>query len=659
VHRFDQQTAEAEWIASEIERIHLVDGVPLGRIGVLVRSKRRFLPEMSRSLERRRIAHDPPESRLAEQPAVRFVLDATAVAAGADVPSELDRAVRRILLGPLFRVSLGRLRDIERARAVDEIPWSQAIRALVPEGDALADLLDEPRWAAEWPVRRGFWHLWSSLPQIAELVSGTGRRRELRSWSSLAQVIDRWGERNPSVTLVDYRTLLDQEEFEARPLLSYTRPDEDRVTLTTLHQAKGLEFDVVFIADAVEGVFPDLRRRDSLLGVRHILRHDDLDTAGYLRFRLQEERRLAYTAMTRATKRVVWTATASGAEEGRGMPSRFLPLVAGAESLDGAITPVDTEARPVSRREAESHLRRILTDPARSAPERMAAASALANGPRWGLRETSTFHGVRRRGDDGGLVDAATLRLSPSQAESYERCPRRYALERRLKIGDATSIYAEFGTLVHDVLEAAEHAAFERGEPRSSLDEALGLLADRFDHATFGGPPFSHAWHARGVDLLRRLYDVWPEGGHVVALERELHLRIADVPWVGYADRIEETSGRIKIVDYKTTRNPPTLEQAARSIQLGFYLAAAAADPDVTSHGTPVAAEMWYPAKESRSLTTRSFDTARAGDVMATMVAITEGIRDERFDPVVSEECDRCPVRQVCPKWPQGGEDFS
>ncbi len=95
-------------------------------------------------------------------------------------------------------------------------------------------------------------------------------------------MLTRWNERNPAGTLVEYAALLDEESFEARPLVSYRAPDEDQVTITTLHQAKGLEFEVVFIADAVEGVFPDLRMQDSLLGVRHLLAdvpHDSPGTA--------------------------------------------------------------------------------------------------------------------------------------------------------------------------------------------------------------------------------------------------------------------------------------------------------------------------------------------------------------------------------------------
>ena len=69
------------------------------------------------------------------------------------------------------------------------------------------------------------------------------------------------------------------------------------VHLSTIHLAKGLEFDAVFVAGAAEGVLP------------HVRSMDDNDA-------LEEERRLMYVAMTRARKKLFISFS--------GMPSRFL-----------------------------------------------------------------------------------------------------------------------------------------------------------------------------------------------------------------------------------------------------------------------------------------------------------------------------------------------
>ena len=60
--------------------------------------------------------------------------------------------------------------------------------------------------------------------------------------------------------------------------------DRSRVTLMTIHAAKGLEFPTVFVVGLEEGIFPDRRCLD-----------ED---------QLEEERRLAYVAITRAERRL-------------------------------------------------------------------------------------------------------------------------------------------------------------------------------------------------------------------------------------------------------------------------------------------------------------------------------------------------------------------
>jgi DNA helicase-2/ATP-dependent DNA helicase PcrA len=83
---------------------------------------------------------------------------------------------------------------------------------------------------------------------------------------------------------------------------------EDRVSLMTVHTAKGLEFPVVFVVGLEEGIFP------------HSAALRDADG-------LEEERRLCYVAMTRAMERLTLTSAAERLRWGSrsfGVPSRFL-----------------------------------------------------------------------------------------------------------------------------------------------------------------------------------------------------------------------------------------------------------------------------------------------------------------------------------------------
>lgn len=66
------------------------------------------------------------------------------------------------------------------------------------------------------------------------------------------------------------------------------------ITMMTIHSAKGLEFPAVFVAGMEEGIFP------------HVAGFGGEDAA-----KLEEERRLAYVAITRARKRLFLTYAAT------------------------------------------------------------------------------------------------------------------------------------------------------------------------------------------------------------------------------------------------------------------------------------------------------------------------------------------------------------
>lgn len=111
-------------------------------------------------------------------------------------------------------------------------------------------------------------------------------------------------------TLDPELTVLDQ--FLAHAVLesgeNQANSDSDYVQLMTLHAAKGLEFDLVFLVGLEDGLFPSLQ---------------SLDEAG----RLEEERRLCYVGITRARKKLYLTYAESRrlyGKETHPRPSRFI-----------------------------------------------------------------------------------------------------------------------------------------------------------------------------------------------------------------------------------------------------------------------------------------------------------------------------------------------
>jgi DNA helicase-2/ATP-dependent DNA helicase PcrA len=102
------------------------------------------------------------------------------------------------------------------------------------------------------------------------------------------------------------------EFLDHAALVSETDNLDDRapVSLMTLHNAKGLEFPIVFLAGMEEGLFPHMRSLDSKAA-------------------MEEERRLCYVGMTRSEKRLFLTSARyrrrfGGGQQEATIPSRFL-----------------------------------------------------------------------------------------------------------------------------------------------------------------------------------------------------------------------------------------------------------------------------------------------------------------------------------------------
>ncbi len=107
---------------------------------------------------------------------------------------------------------------------------------------------------------------------------------------------------------------------------------DDRVVLMTVHSAKGLEFDNVYLVGMEEGVFPG--NQSIYAGPEEI----------------EEERRLAYVAITRARKKLTITNSYTRMIFGttnRNMPSRFLKEIpeeyCGFSGISRTVTPVKTD----------------------------------------------------------------------------------------------------------------------------------------------------------------------------------------------------------------------------------------------------------------------------------------------------------------------------
>lgn len=135
---------------------------------------------------------------------------------------------------------------------------------------------------------------------------GEGRKENLDELiNGLADFCElRMEEGNENVSLSDYLT----EVSLISDIDSMGDDDEPKVTLMTIHSAKGLEFHTVFVVGLEENLFPNLREGENLRAV-------------------EEERRLFYVAITRAKRHCYLSCAKSRLRYGQmefSVPSRFI-----------------------------------------------------------------------------------------------------------------------------------------------------------------------------------------------------------------------------------------------------------------------------------------------------------------------------------------------
>ncbi len=135
------------------------------------------------------------------------------------------------------------------------------------------------------------------------LTQGDEGQGRLENIKELKSAMITFAEENEGASLSDFL-----EQVALISDLDNYQEDDDKVTMMTMHSAKGLEFDTVFLVGAEDGIFPSIRSIGDI-------------------FDLEEERRLAYVAITRAKKKLYATTAASRLMYGQTMhnrASRFL-----------------------------------------------------------------------------------------------------------------------------------------------------------------------------------------------------------------------------------------------------------------------------------------------------------------------------------------------
>ncbi|MGO2660047.1 ATP-dependent helicase [Mycetocola reblochoni] len=321
---------EAQFVADEIDRLHR-DGLEYGQVAVFYRTN-----AQTRALEEIFIRQAIPYrimggTKFYERAEIKDAMAyLTAVANPAD-----ELALRRILNTPKRGIGPATETGLSRFAEDNGISFREAMRRAADLGlgpkvtgaiRSLSALLDEAaEQVAEGKVSEVLQHLMSGSGLITTLRTSRDPQDEARAENveELIAVVKEYQKNNPDSGLIDFLT---------ETALVAAADDLDdasgTVSLMTLHTAKGLEYDTVFLTGVEEDLLPHRMSANEPGGPA-------------------EERRLFYVGITRARKRLFISLAMTRAQFGEtavAMPSRYLQEIP-AELIDWRQSPGTATSR--------------------------------------------------------------------------------------------------------------------------------------------------------------------------------------------------------------------------------------------------------------------------------------------------------------------------
>lgn len=658
-----------------LRETHLRDGVPWSDMAVLTRTTA-TASAVRRSLESAGVpVHiTAVDLALPDEPAVAALLEVLDAAAH---PGRLtaDRA-EDLMNGPIFAADAGQTRVLARQwRAAqrdadptrvpprfaelqcaalnavatgapvampDSVRDLPAAQRLEQAGRVLADVA--AAIAAGAPPAQVLWQVWSAaLPDVRGVPWAQRLRRaavhghrasghDLDAVLALFATAERLTERFHGVVgTAAFVAAIRDQRVPAEAISERGTTEREAVSVLTAHHAKARSWHTVVIVDLQEGTWPLSTPRRGLLDIDALIEQASgttvhqvqRDHAAEAAVALDADRRLLYTALTRAHHRTVVAAVCAITEAGP-QPSRFIDDLCAGEPAVPSEHLAGRPPRPLTLTGHVAMLRTRLLDA--DEVERAAIADELAAlalltdddgrplvpaaDPRtwWHVYEPTANIAPLRAADE-------PVRLSASALQSLTNCPLRWFLDRQVYASSSRGSAAALGIAIHTLAEA-----LATGELPADID-VLDAELDRIWPALgFDVPWFEIAERARvrqmldrlcrfhrlrdakrissevtlgGVIDLALLADIVIAGRSTTAddvceqqaddlqaaMIEDVLAGLADIDRAisvsGRIDRIEiDDEGRLSLLDIKTTANPGTKAEVAADLQLALYQAA-------------------------------------------------------------------------------------
>lgn len=589
-HLFTQPGAEAAWLARRLRELHLYDKIAWNQMAVVARS-REALAKLALDL-----AHESVPIEIAgANGALRDEFGSKMLLQAADLilgNQSIDASLAiSLLTSPLCGLDSLGLRRVRRALRREEL-LSDGIRN---SDELLAELFKSPGSAITIKSKEGrqvakflknyfeaqkiatdksnsiedlLWHLWDSsglAKSWQELSRGVGEvalqaNRNLDAVVSLFAAANRFVERNPDG---EAKVFITQQLAQVLPedTLALNNKSGSAVRLLTPSGLIGNRFKVAVLPQLIEGVWPNLRPRSSLLGATSLdalLSNRITDLSQPQKSELANELRMLHKAVGAASERLLVTAT----ETDDSQASQFFRLILGeipAPTLHPGSRLTLRGMAATLRKQLLSSENEVVAQSAALGLVRLANARVPGANPEtwYGLLEASTLEPLTEPGEK--------VVVRPSQLESFIKCPLHWFLNAH---GASDSTFsANLGSLVHKALELGTEV--DEQSLWNLVESKWHTLSFESQWLEQAGSRKAKAMIANMVQYLRK-FDA--AGAQVIGRETNFEFQLGSALIRGQVDRIESyPDGQVMIVDLKTGGKVFTKEEAQNNPQLGLY----------------------------------------------------------------------------------------
>lgn len=406
------------------------------------------------------------------------------------------------------------------------------------------------------------------------------------------------------------------------------------VSLSTVHKAKGKEWEHVFIVKAVDNKWGNNQVRDLIKLPPSILTNTDI----LKKEKNEDERRLFYVALTRAKKQVYLTYSE------RYLTGNYLKEVVPTMFLTEIPKKYQKLIEPRLAKEAQKVLQQFLEPLVQPIPtiEEKDWLTTLVN----------------------------DFRLSATALNTYLTCPYKFKLNVLVRVPRAKADYFAFGSAVHKALEIF-HRAFIKEDRHPAKD----YLLHQFETALKKESLLPSSYQDRlkqGRQILSAYYDYYhDEFRKPIFVERFFGYGwtktfLDDIPLTGKMDRIDlidQSDKTVRVVDYKTgaakTRNQILGKTKEANLdyfrQLVFYKLLASLDKSFPLTVKETMLDFVEPNKKTGKFRQEKFliTDSEVDELKKTIRDVMKEIRVLNFSRTTDfSHCVDCEYLHHC--WPEG-----